>query len=675
MKKIALLTVAVLALGAVVVPASASALTANEILQALSADPALLSQLQALLGGTATTGGTSSAGSLAAVQALTKDLTIGSKGADVTALQTWLVEEGYMVMPVGVPMGYFGTLTQKALAQWQAENAVTPAAGYFGPKTRGVIATLSSTGTGTGTLPAGCTSTAGYSSTTGAKCDGSTTGSTGGTISTPGVEGTLSVSTNPTPSSGKTVHAGDTNVDVLGLKLEAKTSDINVQRVKVDLGNSTSFYTKIFRKIYLKDGSNIIAEADLNSNTVVKDGSTYFISLTGFNFIVPKNTTKVLTLSVDSYSSFSSSYDGSTTYGLAIPSNGVRGVDGAGLTQEGPSSAISRRTVTLDADTLVDTATLKVSKNSSSPAAVTIIASEGSGDNEKDKVTALVFDIKATKDEITITSLKATTTGTGSGTASATVAYLFEGDSTEPVGSASVSYDGNTGVAFFDDLDIVIPADTTKTLTLKLDIRGASATGKAYVTVVHSENMVAENSEGTDIDPTGSATGESLTFKNAGASISLIGSPATTVNTVSDNGISTSTVSTRFVVRVKAEGADVLLGREASSSPVFASSTTYFKVYNGDTATAIVPTVQFTIPESAVTISGQTATLSDGNYVDVPVDVSFVSRTAAGVSQITSGTSYSFGLEGVRYFAESAYVTDASMAGKAAWRSTGATVQ
>lgn len=66
----------------------------------------------------------------------TKDLTIGSTGPDVVALQKYLVKNGFMVMPKGVSYGYFGTITQRAVAAYQAKNGIVPAVGYFGPKTR-----------------------------------------------------------------------------------------------------------------------------------------------------------------------------------------------------------------------------------------------------------------------------------------------------------------------------------------------------------------------------------------------------------------------------------------------------------------------------------------------------------------------------------------------------------
>jgi peptidoglycan hydrolase-like protein with peptidoglycan-binding domain len=63
-----------------------------------------------------------------------RDLTVGSTGSDVTTLQTFLEEEGYLVMPQGVAKGYFGALTQNALAEYQSVNGII-ASGYFGPIT------------------------------------------------------------------------------------------------------------------------------------------------------------------------------------------------------------------------------------------------------------------------------------------------------------------------------------------------------------------------------------------------------------------------------------------------------------------------------------------------------------------------------------------------------------
>ncbi|MFM2423733.1 MAG: trimeric autotransporter adhesin [Candidatus Parcubacteria bacterium] len=66
------------------------------------------------------------------------DLSMGSRGEDVVALQTFLVSKSLLVMPAGVAMGYFGPLTKAALMSYQASNSL-PSTGYYGPLTRAAM--------------------------------------------------------------------------------------------------------------------------------------------------------------------------------------------------------------------------------------------------------------------------------------------------------------------------------------------------------------------------------------------------------------------------------------------------------------------------------------------------------------------------------------------------------
>ncbi|MEN9405365.1 MAG: hypothetical protein RLY47_324 [Candidatus Parcubacteria bacterium] len=73
----------------------------------------------------------------------TRDLDLNSKGPDVTALQLFLIAQNkgpqaQALAAVGAT-GFFGPLTQAALAEYQASVGITPAAGYFGPVTRAYI--------------------------------------------------------------------------------------------------------------------------------------------------------------------------------------------------------------------------------------------------------------------------------------------------------------------------------------------------------------------------------------------------------------------------------------------------------------------------------------------------------------------------------------------------------
>ena len=65
------------------------------------------------------------------------DLTVGSSGPDVVALQQYLNAGGYTI-PAGAT-GYFGEQIRAALAAYQAANGILPAAGYFGPATRALV--------------------------------------------------------------------------------------------------------------------------------------------------------------------------------------------------------------------------------------------------------------------------------------------------------------------------------------------------------------------------------------------------------------------------------------------------------------------------------------------------------------------------------------------------------
>ncbi len=70
-----------------------------------------------------------------------KSLTVGSRGDDVMCLQKYLNGAGYQIAASGAgspgsETTYFGGLTKKAVAKWQAAMGVSPAVGYFGSISR-----------------------------------------------------------------------------------------------------------------------------------------------------------------------------------------------------------------------------------------------------------------------------------------------------------------------------------------------------------------------------------------------------------------------------------------------------------------------------------------------------------------------------------------------------------
>lgn len=623
----------------VAVANTAGAMTVAELQAQINA---LMAQLSALQGGSVSTGTT-----------FTQNLTVGSTGSEVTALQQMLVAQGHLVMPAGTAYGYFGSLTKAAVAKWQAANGIAPAAGYFGAISRAKANMSGSTTTTTG---------------------GTTTTPTG--ITTPGVEGTITATVASTPT-GVKLYEGDSKKAVAGIQIEAKLSDMKVERVKLNLGTSTNIYRKIASKIYIMDGSTTLASVDLNSDTVVKESSNYFITVTGLNFVVPKDSKKNLTIALDAMSTWDTTYD-ANSWTITVPIDGVRAVDGAGVNQYSPSTAFSRN-FTSESELIAD-ATLKVSLNSNSPKVADLIAADGSDEDEKDGVELLRFDVRAEKDNVEITDLIATITRSGSGAATTTTIYLMDGNTVlDSVDGTTISVTG--GNVTFEDIDYVVSKDSTKTLRIVADIADANGTSATYYATVSSgANITAENSAGDTLasgSKTGSATGESQVVRNVGVEVTLVSKSITKSSTPSQNNVSTSTAEATFTLRVKAVGGDILLGEAASATPFAGNKgdagddAPTFVIYKdgSSSSTGGASTTGYTIPTSGTTSSGSnTRLLSEGTSIEFPVSFLFEGRTTA--SALLSTGSYAVQVSKLNWVSSSGLQTSTFMSSSLDWRTS-----
>jgi peptidoglycan hydrolase-like protein with peptidoglycan-binding domain len=73
------------------------------------------------------------------------DLSIGSRGDRVVLLQEFLSNQttsAGKIYPEGIISGFFGPLTARALARFQSTHHIVPALGYFGPKTKSYVLSL-----------------------------------------------------------------------------------------------------------------------------------------------------------------------------------------------------------------------------------------------------------------------------------------------------------------------------------------------------------------------------------------------------------------------------------------------------------------------------------------------------------------------------------------------------
>jgi len=628
-------------LGVSTLSAQAASLTSGQVqailslLSSFGADQGTISNVSAALNGTpATTVTMSSSG-----YTYNTDLTVGSTGADVTALQNTLISGGYLAS--GLNTGYFGALTKAAVMKWQTAAGIS-ATGYVGPISRAKLnasSSMSSTTTTTTTT---------------------STGTTGTTVTNTGVEGILTSNLNAVPSSGQNVYAGDSQDSLLGIKLQAQLSPITIQRVQLDLGNSSNYYTKFFDTLYLvSDTGQVLAQAALNSNTVTKQtsstGNEYFLTFSGFNYTVPgDNSVHVLTVKGDLYSSIDSTYSGSAI-ATTIDANGIRGVDGAGIDQYAPSTGTLVNSVTLN-KALSDSAQLQLSTDAATPLATQAVASQGSNDNELDGQTALVFDLYAQKDWIQVDNLSAGFNGTaGSGLASATTAYLYAGS--QQISSAAISYNstGQYGTAAFTNVSYKVPQNTTQAFTIKTDIKNANSASRTWFATVTSAYIVAENSVGNTVSSanlTGSATGNNIVVTSAGPVFTLVGTPTiSTQQTSSQNNTSTTTALATFNVQIQAVGAPVYFGTQA------ASTTFAFSIYANGAASGLATSTYGAVTSWAVPSSGVVTTglpgatnafeLQQNNTIQLPVTFSFQNRTTASTF-IANGT-YAASLDGINW--------------------------
>ena len=635
-------------LGAVAIPASAA--TTAELTAQINALLAQIAQLQAQIGG----------GTVVAGTTFTTDLTVGSRGPGVTALQQWLVGKGLLTMPAGVAYGYFGPLTKAAVAAYQTSVGITPAVGYFGPITRAkvnatVVVTPPVTPPGT-VVPVGA-------------------------ITTPGAEGTIAA-TESSAGTVSTVYEGDSQAPILGIKVEATGSDMAVQRIKFDLdedvtASDTKFYNKIYKKLYITEGGNVLASIDLNSTTVTKDGSDYFVTIAGFNSVVPKGSSKIYLIKADVYGAIDSADYNTETYTIAVAASGVRAVDGAGIDQYSGTTAIAA-TPTVAA-TLSDSATLTISLNSSTPKKTDAVCTGGSSENECDKLSVLVFDMKAEKDSAKITDMNIAVAkaGTGGATASTTV-YLYEGSTL--LANATV---GSLNTAVFSDLDYTIAKDVTKTFTVKVDIRNANKTISNFTASASSTGITDENSVGDSVTDSGTATGNQVGVLSVGPEFTLVSKSITTNGVPQDNvsgtaSISTSTITATFNIKVKAVGAALVFGttQATSTTGAFVSSTTGFTVFKNGSSDATISSnatsTSITFP-STCTTSGYTNScqLAEGSDVTVPVSFQLQGRTTA--STVFSPGLYSFGIAQLNWvYDNSAGGTYGTtfMSGEADWRTS-----
>ena len=441
---------------------------------------------------------------------------------------------------------YFGPITLSAVKAFQVAKGWTPA-NQVGPLTRAELnALINATPAipGTPVVPTvGCPAGAIYNSVTGALCSV--------VAPTPGATGFLSIpSLSPSPASNANI-IETSNVPVLGVNIKAIGSNMTVSSAKLKIAVSEGDYPSVVvQNLHVYDGSTLLGSYPVNVSTVIKDGSYYYVILSGFNFVIPANTTKTLTINAD----FNSGLETSRTVTFNLyGTDAVRGTDSMGAFTTAYLATTRAYTVTY---TTVGSSTLTATASTSTPASTSVNVDATNGTTD---VPVLVFNAKSTVGASQITDLVFTVTAIDTAMfADVTAIKLYDGSTL--LGSVSPVESGSTGAgtATFSDLAIDVAKDATKALTVKADIAaGVTAEDTLIVSITPTSQITYRKPDLSSRYGYGSAiTGKTMyVFNGEAAAFTLVGATATyTYNSTTPSASYTSGVIT---LKVKANGGTI----------------------------------------------------------------------------------------------------------------------
>lgn len=609
---------------------------------------------------------------------ITSSLTMGSTGAEVICLQAALVQKGYLVMPVGVQMGYFGGLTKSAVAKWQSANNISPAVGYFGPISLKAFTGVATGGTSTVpgcTMPGQlfsstlantpCTSTTStvagcqpgflFSSTSGLSCSGSGSTGTGaltgaGTLASESSLGDVETS----------LEVGDGSTKVVGTSFEASGGDVAIQRVETTMtvaSNITSSSANIDKYVgevaLMIDGTKVAtmnASAGTQSST---NSRIWTYRFSGLNSVVKKGTTTKIYVAVTPVTSIAATQDGeSITAALALDS--IRAVDASGISDTYGAGVTSAYTVSS-----ATAGTLTASAASDNPIASQVAVASST----KTGVKLLSFNLKAKNQNLTVKTMNIElTTSDDDLNDVINNIQLVKGACTNSALSSKTIANGTGtyGAVSFSSLNEAISKDSTVNYTICADIKGDSAyaDGTTLLASTTVASWTVADADGASVSPSAAVGGSTQTLTATGFSIALgtIPEPVLTAGTYAGD---LSSAAFKIPFTVTAGDTAVFIGSTATATTSTEGKTqTSFATQLGlvyATTTSSTATTTTLSGGAVVATDGYGAQTLDANnnfYVGPNTSRSFYLKVTATASTVnTPGTPVSVGImvRGINY--------------------------
>ncbi len=564
--------------------------------------------------------------------AFNTNLTVGSTGADVSALQSWLISKGFAIPSISsgaASTGYFGAQTKSAVVAYQTSVGL-PATGFVGPLTRGIL-----NGTSVPSTPVASSCPVGY------KCEalpGTTAPATPSTGALAGTDGYISDVNELSQYSNEDVGEGEENIKVAGFEVEASNDgDIALKSTKISFtitnASGSDNLDDYVDSVKVLMGSKEIGSADAGDFSEGSSGVwTKTITLSGST--VKADETEKFYVTVDAAGSFDSGDIDSES--AVIDVENIRFEDGSGVVTTEDGYELDGMDVALDFVSFSSAADteLKFSKDSSSPTEV--VVADDTDNTDDVKLLVGKIQVKGTSDVLVDELPVVFTTVGGSTVAAVTGSATLEINGEKY--SESVSIAALTGTTTFDNLDITLDAGKTYTFTVYADINNIDGstlsegdTIKAEITASAADDADVENEEGdqlSDSEKTGTVLGDELAIYSEGINVTLKSVTASVsadgTNTYNDTGNFTITYT------VKSFGDTVYLsdtGTATTSTSIpdttLASGGNRFLLDIGGTATtsAVTTGVSFTKSGGAEDSDNGNIELADGESADITLTV------------------------------------------------------
>ncbi|MDD4467419.1 MAG: hypothetical protein PHQ08_03195, partial [Candidatus Pacebacteria bacterium] len=373
-------------------------------------------------------------------------------------------------------------------------------------------------------------------------------------------------------------------------------SDITVRRI--DIRSDGMRPSKNLSQVSLYDGSTLLSGVSADSYAR-PTGQTYFEYRYNVNLVIPKGTTKTVNVMVSSLSTVTNA----DSYTLSVPIDGIRFTDTAELSHTAPAAATIAKTFT------VTTAVTGILTNTMAPDNPTAGIVVGNETANTTGVELLKFQTKATQNNVVIDRVifQASTTGTASAASLINAVHLYDG--TTLVGSETFA--AGTSTTIFDNLEISVAKNATKTFTVKVDLNkidGTNATSGDTV-LIEVSSMTGEDPSYNVVTASGVIKGEAQTVHIAGVQVSNVSTSITPV--VDGNNLTTHGDGT-VTFRLTALGDTIVIPKTGAVTGTHATTT----ASTGATTTAVEYMIDGNLIDSATPAQ---RTINAGTYKTITV--------------------------------------------------------